>query len=121
MLGKIILVLVVVLGLAMAVPSTRHGLMEAAAPVMNGFKAKLVPRHLEAMADQLQARVNRGQGFPASWESWLQRDFSGVPTDPWGNLYYLQSSRRNFTVGSAGPDGVQGNEDDIRVTRNLGR
>jgi hypothetical protein len=87
---------------------------------MNGFKAKLVPTRLETMADQLSVRVNRGEGFPSSWESWLQRDYSGVPEDPWGNLYYLQIGRRSFTVGSMGPDGVQGNEDDIKVTRNLG-
>ena len=119
MLGKIFLVIVVVLGIAMAVPSTRTTLVEKASPILNGVKAKLVPNRLEAMADQLAVRVNRGEGFPSSWESWLQRDFSGDPKDPWGNLYYLQSGRRAFTVGSAGPDGVQGNEDDIKVTRNL--
>lgn len=121
MLGKIILLLIVVLGIGMAIPSTRATMMEKAAPVMDGFKAKLVPSRLEAMADQLEVRVNRGEGFPNSWESWLQRDYSGVPEDPWGNLYYLQQSRRDFTVGSKGPDGVQNNEDDIRVTRQLRR
>jgi hypothetical protein len=120
MLGKIILVIIVVLGLAMAVPSTRATLLEQAAPVMNQFKAKLVPSRLDAMADQLAVRVNRGEGYPSSWESWLQRDFTGDPKDPWGNLYYLQTSRRGFTVGSAGPDGVEGNADDLKVTRNLG-
>ena len=121
MLGKIILLLIVVLGIAMAVPSTRATMMDKAAPVMNKVKAKLVPKRLEVMADQLLVRVNRGEGFPGSWEGWLQRDFSGVPEDPWGNLYYLQTGRGSFTVGSKGPDGVQGNDDDIKHTRQLGR
>lgn len=121
MLGKIILILVLAFGIALVVPSSRATVMEKAAPVMNGVKAKLVPSRLETMADQLEVRVNRGEGFPASWEGWLQRDYSGVPEDPWNSLYYLQVSRRSFTVGSMGPDGVQGNEDDIKVTRQLGR
>jgi hypothetical protein len=119
MLGKIILVLILALGIALAVPSTRATLMEKAAPVMNGFKAKLVPGRLKAMADQLEVRVMRGEGYPSSWESWLDRDFTGEPTDPWGNMYYLQTGRSGFTVGSKGPDGVQGNEDDLKVTRDL--
>lgn len=121
MLGKIILVIIVILGLAMAVPSTRATLVKKAAPVLDGFRAKLVPGRLDAMADQLAIRVNRGEGFPSSWEGWLQRDFSGDPKDPWGNLYYLRSDRRAFTVGSMGPDGIQGTDDDIKLTRQLGR
>jgi len=121
MLGKIILLVIVVLGIAMAVPSTRATLMDKAAPVMNKFRAKLVPSQLKAMADQLAVRVNRGEGYPSSWESWLQRDFTGSPQDPWGHLYYLQTSRSGFTVGSLGPDGAQNTEDDIKETRRLGK
>lgn len=121
MVGKILLILILVLCVALAVPSTRATLMEKAAPVMNGFKTKLVPSRLEAMADQLEIRVNRGEGFPSSWEGWLQRDFSGEPQDPWGHTYFLQTGRASFTVGSLGPDGVQNTDDDIKVTRRLGK
>lgn len=119
MLGKIILVLILALGIAMAVPSTRATMMEKAAPVLDRFKAKMVPSRLEAMADQLAFRVNRGEGFPSSWESWLERDFTGAPQDPWGRLYYLQTGRGSFTVGSLGPDGAQSTGDDIKLTRQL--
>lgn len=121
MLGKIILLVIVVLGIGMAIPGTRATMLDKAAPVLDGFKAKLVPARLEAMADQLEVRVGRGEGFPPSWESWLKRDFSGVPEDPWGKLYYLQQSRGSFTVGSAGPDGRENTTDDIKVTRQLRR
>ena len=120
MLGKLLLGLFLVLGIAMAVPSTRSTLIEKASPVLNGFRAKMVPSRLDAMADQLEERMRRGEGFPNSWENWLDRDFTGDPKDPWGNVFYLQPSRRSFTVGSMGPDGVKGNEDDIKLTRQLG-
>lgn len=121
MLGKLILLVAVVLGIGLAIPSTRATITEKASPVMNGFKAKLVPARLEAMADQLEVRLNRGEGFPNNWEYWLDRDYSSVPQDPWGSYYYLIQARGSFTVGSKGPDGVQNNEDDIRVTRQMRR
>ena len=121
MLGKLILLLILVFGIAMAVPKTLAIIREKAAPVMDGFKGKLVPSRLEAMADQLMARVGRGESFPSNWEGWLDRDFSGSPQDPWGNLYYMQMGRGSFTVGSMGPDGVEGNSDDIKLTRRFGR
>lgn len=121
MLGKLFLLVLVLLGIGMAVPKTRAMMEEAGRPVMDGFRAKLVPSRLESMADQLEARLRRGEGFPSHWESWLSRDFTGVPEDPWGNLYYLQTPRGSFTVGSTGPDGKQNTEDDIKVTRRLAR
>ena len=79
MLGKIFMLLLVALGIAMAVPSTRAQLEEKAAPVLNNFRGKLVPSRLEAMADQLETRANRGEGFPANFNGWLERSFSGAP------------------------------------------
>ena len=120
-MGRIIFILVIVFGAAMAIPSTRAKMEDAARPVMDKFRVKLVPKRLEVMADQLDVRISRGQGLPSSWDGWLRRDFSGVPEDPWGNIYFLESSRRGFTVGSMGPDGVQGTEDDITVEHRQGR
>lgn len=120
-MGKLILLVIVVLGIGMAIPATRAKMLDAAAPTMNKFKAKLVPSRLEAMADQVAVRVNRGEGYPPQWEHWLQNDFSGAPQDPWGNLYYIETDRQGFTVGSDGPDGLPHTPDDITVKRRLGR
>lgn len=120
-MGKIILILAVVFGAAMAIPTTRAKITDAAQPVMNNFRSRIVPGRLEVMADQLDVRLERGEGLPSSWEGWLRRDYSSVPEDPWGNLYYLESGRRGYTVGSNGPDGVRGNEDDITLERQTGR
>jgi hypothetical protein len=84
-------------------------------------RAKLVPRRLEAMADQLEARMARGQGIPASWEGWLRRDFSGPELDPWGNPWFMEAGRRGITVGSLGPDGALGTDDDITEERRQAR
>ncbi len=119
MFGKLIMLVFVVLGIGLAVPSTRAKIMDRIAPVADGLRAKLVPRRLEAMADQLATRVSRGEAYPGNFEGWLQRSYSGVPEDPWGAFYYLQTNRDGFTVGSNGPDGLPNTDDDITVTRNL--
>lgn len=116
-MGKLILVIFVALGLGMAIPSTRAMMEAKAAPVMNRMKAKLVPGRLQAMADQLEVRVSRGEGYPNNWPGWLERDYSSSAQDPWGNLYFLVIGRSDFTVGSMGPDGLQGTPDDITLKR----
>lgn len=119
MLGKLFMWLLVAFAIAMAVPQSRARLVEEVTPVLDEFRARLVPRRLEVMADQLEVRVGRGEGFPANFEGWLGRSFSGPELDPWGNHYYLQVSRRTFTVGSLGPDGEANTPDDIELERNL--
>ena len=111
-----------VLAVAMAVPSTRAQIeSDAIRPVMDAIGSRIVPGRLEAMADQIDSRLGRGEGLPGNFEGWLRRNYTSSEFDPWDNLYYLQSSRRAYTVGSMGPDGVQGSEDDITVTRDLAR
>ncbi|MGD8322181.1 MAG: type II secretion system protein GspG [Gemmatimonadota bacterium] len=121
MIKKLFLLLIIALAVGMAIPSTRAKMEERAQPVLDHFKAKLVPTRLNAMADQLSARVNRGEGYPASFEGWLDHDFTGVPQDPWGNYYFMEHDRRGFTVGSMGPDGRKGTPDDITEQRRFGR
>lgn len=117
MFGKLLLVLFVALGIGMAVPSTRAKMEAAAAPLMDGVKGKLATGRLEAMADQIEVRLKRGEGLPGNWALWLDRDFTGAAEDPWGNVYFLQGGRGSFTVGSKGPDGQENTDDDIKVTR----
>jgi len=119
MLGKLILYLLVALGLAMSIPKTRAMMVERTAPLTNNLKARLVPARLRAMSEQLSIRVGRAEGFPSDFEGWLRRDFSSAPEDPWGHFYYLKVGRREFTVGSMGPDALPGTADDITVKRTL--
>jgi hypothetical protein len=120
MVKKLIMLAFVALAVGMAVPSTRQTITDnTLTPLTNEIGARLVPRRLAAMADQLDVRLDRGEGLPQAFDSWLRRDYSGAPEDPWGTFYYLQVGRRDYTVGSMGPDGVQGTADDITETRRL--
>jgi hypothetical protein len=121
MIKKLFFFALLVLGVTMAVPAGRARMVAAAKPYLDRAKTKMVPSRLQAMADQLAVRVGRGEGYPNNWPGWLERDYAGVPEDPWGNLYYLKQNRTGFVVGSNGPDGRQGSADDLTVERRLGR
>jgi len=117
MFRKLIMLAFVALAVGMAIPSTRAQIADSVRPVKDEIGKRIVPRRLNVMADQLRVRLERAEGLPENFYGWLRRDYSGVPEDPWDNVYYLQAGRRDYTVGSMGPDGIQGTPDDITVTR----
>lgn len=117
MFKKLIGLAFLALAVGMAIPSTRAQIADSVRPIKDGIGERLVPRRLEVMADQLDVRLDRAEGLPDNFHGWLRRDYSGVPEDPWDNIYYLVESRRDYTVGSMGPDGIQETADDITVTR----
>jgi hypothetical protein len=120
MIKKLFLFALALLAVGMAIPSSRAEIQRrAVTPVMDAVANRIAPGRLEAMADQLDVRLGRGEGIPPGFEGWLRRDYSGPELDPWGNPWYIESGRRSYTVGTMGPDGEQGTEDDIRVTRDL--
>jgi len=114
MIKRLFYLIFIAFGITMAVPSLRAEFTAVVTPHVDGLKARFVPRTLEAMANQLDARLRRGEGLPGNFEGWLNRDFTGSLTDPWGNVWYLQISPRDYFVASMGPDGVRGTDDDIR-------
>ena len=117
MFKKLIMLAFVALAVGMAIPSTRQQIADSVTPIKDEIGKRLVPRRLNVMADQLDVRLDRAEGLPDNFHGWLRRDYSGVPEDPWDNIYYLDAGRREYTVGSMGPDGLQGTADDITVTR----
>jgi hypothetical protein len=122
MIKKLLLLALAVFAVGMAVPSTRARIQEVAfTPITDGIGARLTPGRLNAMADQLDVRLSRGEGFPSVFDGWLRRDYSGPELDPWDRVWFLQVGRRDYTVGSMGPDGELGTEDDITDTRQLAR
>jgi hypothetical protein len=122
MIKRLVLLVVLLLGIAMAVPSTREQIqVGAVTPVRDAIGTRLVPRRLDAMADQLDARLARADRLPApdNFQGWLRRDYTGPEVDPWENIWYIQIGRRSSTVGSMGPDGQRGTADDITETRDI--
>jgi Type II secretion system (T2SS), protein G len=119
MVKKLIMLAFAALAVGMAVPSTRKQISDSFIPITDEIGRRLVPRRIETMADQLDVRLGRGEGLPDRFDGWLRRDYSGTPEDPWGTQYYLVVGRRDFTVGSSGPDRTQGTDDDLTVKRPL--
>jgi hypothetical protein len=122
MIKKLVLLLFALLAIAMAVPSTRAEIQNRAIkPVLDNIGGRIAPGRLRAMADQLDVRLSRGEGLPTVFEGWLRRDYSGPELDPWDRSWYITTGRGSYTVGTMGPDGVQGNSDDIIETRDFPR
>jgi len=122
MIKKLFLFLFALLAVAMAVPSTRAEIQNRAiTPVLDNIGGRIAPGRLRAMADQLDVRLSRGEGLPTVFEGWLRRDYSGPELDPWDRPWYITTGRSSYTVGSMGPDGVQGTPDDITESRDLPR
>jgi hypothetical protein len=121
MIKKLFLLCIIAFGVAMAVPSTRAEIQaRAVTPVMDAIGKRLVPRRLDAMADQLDVRLSRAERLPVdNFGAWVRRDYTGPETDPWGNPWFLQVGRRDYTVGSLGPDGAVGTDDDLTIRRPL--
>ena len=121
MIKKLFMLCLVVLAVAMAVPSTRAQIQDRGIrPITDAIGTRLVPRRLDAMANQLDVRLSRAERLPVeNFPAWLRRDYSGPDVDPWDRAWFLQVGRRQYTVGSMGPDGQLGTEDDIVVSRNL--
>lgn len=120
MIKKLLMLCLLLLAIGMAVPSTRAEIQaRTIVPVRDYIGGRLAPGRLDAMANQLDVRLGRAEGLPGNFDGWIRRDYTGPETDPWGRAWYLVVSRSTYTVGSMGPDGEQGTEDDITVTRSL--
>jgi hypothetical protein len=120
MIKRLLLLLLALFAVGMAVPRSRAEIQRrAVTPVIDAIGKRLTPGRLKAMADQLDVRLQRGEGLPVVFEGWVRRDYTGPEFDPWENPWFLQTGRRQYTVGSMGPDGEQGTADDIVEVRDL--
>ena len=120
MVKRLLILVLLAFAVVMAVPSLRAQFIAIAiTPVKDRIGVAIAPKSLKAMADQIDVRVGRAEGLPPAFNSWLRRDFSGSETDPWGHSWYLKAGRTTYTVGSMGPDGVEGTADDLTETRTI--
>lgn len=65
----------------------------------------------------LRNRVNLGEPLPKprEFQNFLSQESNSGRNgrDPWGSAYFLTLRRDSIQVGSPGPDGVRGTDDDI--------
>jgi hypothetical protein len=118
MIGKLLLLLLVGLGIGLALPSTRGRIT---GPVIARVYQEMTPRRLEMIATRLDQERGTGQALPDNdgLETWILRNTTLSARDPWGNRYYIERRGDGFVIGSNGPDGTRGNEDDITAARRV--
>lgn len=130
---KLILGLLVFIGLSTTVPEVRSRVAPRVLPVRDYIVREVGPslsRGLEPVRRwqaQQEMRViarelrQRGLGFhplpqPREFARFLDRA-RYIPRgsqDPWNSAYLLTVTRDSIVIGSLGPDGQRGTEDDLR-------
>ena len=123
-----ILVIVVILAIAWAIPAVRGRISVAALPLLEklgpvaDFIVTPARRFAAKNAETNILRIiandyNEGREVPdeLTFQRWLKRRASQVnPNDPWGRPYWLVRGRGVLTVGSSGADGRKDTSDDIK-------
>jgi hypothetical protein len=115
-MGKLLLLLIIALGVALAVPSTRARI---ATPAITWGYRQLVPNRIEMIASQLEFVRRGGNHLPsgAALTQWIENNTTVKPLDPWGHPYFIDVRSDRFTVGSLGEDGQRGTADDLTTVR----
>jgi hypothetical protein len=115
-MGKLLLLLIIAAGVALAVPSTRA---RVATPAVDWAYRQLVPNRIEMIASQLEFVRRRGDHLPtnAALTQWIENNTTVKPLDPWGHPYYIDVRADRFTVGSVGEDGQRNTPDDLTAVR----
>lgn len=124
---RMLVAAVMLLAVIWAVPGARAQISAAALPALDrmGPAGEFLGEPMRrAVAKSRAARILRvmasdyatGQPLPQEQEfgRWFETRLPDLDrTDPWGNSYWFQRTRDTLTVGSSGPDGRRGTDDDI--------
>jgi hypothetical protein len=125
---KKILILIVVLAAIWAIPGARNRFVAFMQPVAGKLgpvgekRAGPMRRYtartqLSSILQDLTATHDAGRTMPdaRTFKSWLRAHPPSEQNelDPWGQPYYLRQHEGVYTIGSAGPDTIKGNADDI--------
>jgi hypothetical protein len=123
---RMLIAVIVILAVIWAIEPARQRVTAAAVPVLEalGPVGEFALRPARRMGAKSQARQitrmitierneNREVPDARSFDRWLARRMPDDRLDPWGNVYWLDLRTNTLTVGSNGPDGVRGTDDDI--------
>lgn len=80
-----------------------------------------VNNELTTILDRLEKHAATGEPLPRpdGFPAFLRRNRMAGSIDPWGAAYYLEVRAETVVVGSAGPDGERGTDDDLTATRSI--
>lgn len=116
-MGKIILILLILLGAALYFPQTRPATIGILGPVINPVLTWQTKGEMDRIVRELKALDRQGSNLPApglSFQNWMERVFmGGARTDAWGVEYTLKVWRDSVGIVSNGPDQEIGTYDDI--------
>ena len=123
-MGRLVLVLIVGLGVALYFPDSRQAILDKAMPVVTPalvWQAKGEMREIERKVTEYRSTR---YSLPArrQWLPFLEENFAGeASTDPWKQKYQFYAWRDSFAIISYGPDQERGTPDDIRWTKKIER
>lgn len=116
-MGRLFLLLVI-LTIAVGVNPTLRGYVQPhVQPALDPFHEWNARSRVKDIARLLEREVALERELPSTraFPDFLERNYrTGGSTDPWGNPYYLERTRRGVVVGSPGRDGVRGTRHDVR-------
>lgn len=115
-MGRIVWILVFLLAAVLLVPSLR----ERARPQIEYVLSPIYRWEARNRVNEIYRVLERerAQGAPLptprDFRRFLeQREGPRAALDPWNEPFFLESGRRTFRIGSAGPDRQRGTVDDI--------
>lgn len=122
---KLVLIVILAAGAALALPATRPRVLKLLEPVTRRVLDPILSwsagGELERIARALVEVEESYRQIPDAREfgPWLRNRYQGggAESDPWGSRYYLKVWADSFVVGSPGPDRQAGTADDILVSR----
>ena len=119
-MGKLILITIIGLSVAMYFPDTRASLLARGEPILRPVFVWSAEREIEEIIRGVQEMENVERRLPErrEWVKWVESRYAGnASRDPWGNLYSFEVQDDSFAVISYGPDREMKTADDIRDVR----
>jgi hypothetical protein len=119
-MGKLILLVILGLAVAMYFPDSRAVLVDKGEPVLRPLLGWNAQREIEKIASAIQDMEEVERRIPERREyvKWLETNFTAdASRDAWGSLYGYELLTDSFAIVSNGPDRELKTEDDIRDVR----
>jgi hypothetical protein len=116
--GRLLIVLLIVLGAGLYFPQTREWIFERASPLLTPAYVWMTNQELGQIAADLSVLQGSRTDLPTrrgEFDAWMDRRYPGEKSrvDAWGTRYRLEVLSSRFRVISAGPDRTFGTDDDL--------
>lgn len=118
MVFRIVKVMLFVVALVIVVPPLRQRVMPYARPALRPFYTVMTKDRVERIALYMERELAATGQMPGPRDlpRALRKMFPDRPhaqVDWWGRPFYFRRTHEGYRIGSAGPDGQRGNNDDV--------